>query len=243
MALHGKQYSGDLYGRRYGSNDSFQKLGNVVELKTSRKTKTDTLKSTGLNDYGEAIDSVTTSEPTELKLSFDTFDKEGLARALMGEAVDLGTSLVSFADEAHTVKLGWIGLAHDDLDPAQLVLKDDQGQTIDAKTYEVNPRLGMIRFNEHSTLLAGATFTVTGKTRGTAGYVIDANTLQTLPLELKLDGRDLISKKYGTLVMPHVELASDGDLDWFSDKWWKSGLSGTLIKDDGQPTMRFKEFG
>ena len=43
MALHGKKYSGDLLGRKYGSNDAFQPLGNVTELKTDAKVKEDTL--------------------------------------------------------------------------------------------------------------------------------------------------------------------------------------------------------
>lgn len=243
MAQHGKKYSGDLLGRKYGSNDAFQDLGNVTELKTSTKVKTDTLPSTGREDYGQAIETETTPEPTELSLQFNTFDKFGLARALMGEAVDLTTTPATFADETHTVKDGWIDLAYDDIDPANFTLTDDTGDIVDSTTYELNPRLGMVRFNEQSLLLAGENFKVSGKTKGSAGFSIDANTLQSLPLELKLDGKDRITGKNGTLVIPHAVLSSKGDIDWFSDKWWENGFDGTLVKDEGKPTMRFKEFG
>lgn len=241
MALHGKKYSGDLLGRKYGSNDAFQPLGNVTELKTDAKVKEDTLPSTGREDYGQPIDSEITPEPTTISLKFNTFDKFGLARALMGEAVDLTTAPVTFADESHKVKLGWIDLANDDIDTANFTLKDSTGATVDPTHYELNPRLGMVRFTALSTLASDSTFTVDGKTKGSAGFQIDANTLQSLPLELKLDGKDRITGKDGSLWIPHTNLSSDGSIDWFSDKWWENGFKGTLIKDEGKPTMRFKE--
>lgn len=242
MALHGKKYSGDLLGRKYGSTDAFQPLGNVTELKTSSKVNTDTLPSTGREDYGQAIEVEAIADPTEITIGFNTFDKEGLARALMGEAVDLSTVPITFTDESHTVKLGWIDLANDDIDPTGFALKDSSDQIIDPTHYELNPRLGMVRFTALSTLEPDATFKVSGKTKGSVGFSIDANTLQSLPLELKLDGKDRITGKSGTLHIPHTVLASNGDIDWFTDGWWENGFTGTLVKDEGKPTMRFKEF-
>ncbi len=242
MAQNGKKYSGDLLGRRWGSNDAFQDLGNVTELKTSTKVKTDSLPSTGRDDYGQAIETEVTPEPTEISLKFNTFDKEGLARALMGEAVDLATTPATFADESHTAKDGWINLAYEDIDPANFTLTTATGETVDKTMYELNPRLGMVRFNTSSTLVKDEVFKASGKTKGSAGFSIDANTLQSLPLELKLDGKDRITGKNGTLIIPHTVLSSKGDIDWFSDKWWENGFDGTLVKDEGKPTMRFKEF-
>lgn len=243
MALHGKKYSGDLLGRKYGSNEPFQKLGNVTELKTDTKVKEYTLNSTGRDDYGQAIETETTPEPTKITLKFNTFDKEGLARALMGEAVDLNNSPKSFDGETLTAGLGWIKLQHDDIDPENFTLTNpEDSQPIDKSTYELNPRLGMIRFNANSELEAGASVTANGKTKGTAGFSIDANTLQSLPLELYLDGKDRITGKNGKLWIPHTKLSSSGDIDWMSEKWWEAGFEGTLVKDDGKPTMRFSEY-
>ena len=239
---HGKKYSGDLLGRIWGSNDGFLPLGNLTELKTDTKTKDDTLKSTGRDDYGQALETASTPEATTIKLKFNTFDKYALARMLMGEAVDLSTVPVTFTDELHTVKLGWIDLAHEDIDPATIVVKDDAGQTIDATTYELNPRLGMLRFTSASKLLVGAKIKISGETKGSAGFQIDANTLQTLVLELKLDGKDRITGKDGMLWIPHAVLSSDGGLDLMSEKFWENGFSGTLVKDAGKPTQRFKEY-
>lgn len=243
MALHGKKYSGDLYGRKYGSNEPFQKLGNVTELKTSSKVKTDTLTSTGKYDYGQAIETETTPEPTELSLKFNTFDKNGLARALMGEAFDITANVITFSDEEITAGTGWIKLANKDIDPASIAITDKTTtQPIDPEKYEINAQLGMIRFKDLTTLPAGTKATVTGKTKGTAGFQIHANTLQSLPLELYLDGKDRITGASGTLEMPHAVLSSDGDMDWFSDKWLDYGLKGTLVKDEGKEPMTFTEY-
>lgn len=240
----GKKYSGDLYGRPYGSTMGFSNMGNVSELTTSKEIESDELPSTGRDDYGEAISVDSTPGATELAIKFNSFDKQGMARALMGEAVDLETEPVTITDEPLTVTTGWIKLAHRDIDPATFVLSDTEvsSNIIDASQYELNPRLGMIRFNETATPVADSTVTYSGTTLGRAGYMIDANTLSSLPLEMYLDGKDRVTGKDGVLDIPHAVMTSDGEINWMSDDWWESGLSGKLVKDTGKPTMRFTEY-
>lgn len=240
----GKKYSGDLYGRPYGSTIGFSNMGNVSELTSSKEIESDELKSTGRDDYGEALSVDSTPGATEMTIKFNSFDKQGMARALMGEAVDLDTAPVTIDNAPLTVTTGWIKLSHRDIDPDTFVLSDTEASpnVIDASQYELNPRLGMIRFNETATPIVGAELTYSGKTKGTAGYQIDANTLSALPLEMYLDGKDRISGKDGILEIPHAVMTSDGEINWMSDDWWESGLSGKLVKDPGKPTMRFTEY-
>lgn len=244
QTLKGRKYSGDLYGRTYGSKDGFVKMGNVSELKTSTKSKTDTLPSTGRDDYGQAISSEITLEPTEISLAFNSFDKQALARMLMGEAVDLSTSPQQLTDVSFQVTNGWIDVGYLDIDESSFTIQASTGGAIDKDTYTLNTRLGLLKFNEKSKLQAGETVNVTaGQTKGTAGFSIDANTLQDLKLELKLDGKDRISGKNGVLIIPHAVLSAKGDINWFDDKWWEAGFEGVLVKDEGKPTMQFTEFG
>lgn len=241
MAQRGKKYSGDLLGRKWGSDDGFVDLGNVTELTTSKESDTDELTSTGRDDYGEAIEIETLPGATEISLKFNTFDKHALARALMGEAVDLTTTPQDISGEL-MVGLNWLSTGYHDIDPDKFAITDSTATLVDASTYELNPRLGLVRFNDTRTLTAGEAVSFAGKTLGRAGYQIDANTLTSIPLELKLDGRDRISGKDGLLDIPHAVLSADGDIDWFADDWWESGLSGKLVKDDGKLTMRFTEY-
>lgn len=240
----GKKYSGDLYGRPHGSTIGFSNMGNVSELTSSKEIESDELKSTGREDYGEALSVDNTPGATEMSIKFNTFDKQGMARALMGEAVDLTATPITITNEPLTVTTDWIKLAYKDIDPDTFVLSDTEvtPNVIPAAQYELNPRLGMIRFNETGTPVVGAELTYSGKTKGSAGYQIDANTLSSLPLEMYLDGKDRVSGKNGILEIPHAVMTADGDINWMTDDWWESGLSGKLVKDTGKPTMRFTEY-
>ncbi|MDO5769655.1 MAG: hypothetical protein Q4P13_09125, partial [Psychrobacter sp.] len=142
---HGKKYSGDLLGRKWGTDDPFVDLGNVTELTTSKKADSDELTSTGRADYGEAIDIESIPGATEIKLKFNTFDKHALARALMGEAVDLSTKPVDI-DGEFKVNINWLSTGYHDIDPDQFALVDATDAPIAKSTYELNARLGLVRF-------------------------------------------------------------------------------------------------
>lgn len=241
--LRGKKYSGDVYARKYNSDEPFFKMGNVSELSTKSEVETDELTSTGRDDYGQAIEVEVKPKPTEMTLKFNTFDKYALARALMGEAVDLSTSPVVIEETTvKASKMGWIKLAYKDIDPSNFELKNKTKQTIDANKYELNPRLGMVRFIDSTGITDGDNLFYTGKTKGSAGYQIEANTLQSLPLEIYLDGKDRITGKDGVLEIAHAVLSSDGDINWLSDDWWANGLGGQIVKDNGKPLMLFTEY-
>ncbi len=240
--LRGKKYSGDLIVRKYGSTEGFTKLGNVIELTTKKDSDSDELLSRGRDDWGEAVEVETQAGATEISIKFNTFNKQALAKVLMGEAVDLSAEPQTFTDVEVKVGTDWLPIGYDDIDVDNFALTDDGGTEIDKTTYQLNTRLGLIRFNETSKLQAGAIVKATGKTKGTAGYQIEANTLASIPLEMRLDGRDRITGKDGVLDMPHAVLSADGDINWLSDKWWEAGLSGKLVKDEDKPTMLFKEY-
>lgn len=239
----GKKYSGDIYAKKYGSDDGFTLMGNITELTTKQEVDKDELLGTGRDNYGQAIESQIKPKPTQIELKFNTFDKEAFARVLMGQAVDFTKQVQTFNDKTAKVQKGqWVKLEYDDIDPKGFSVKNKTSQAIATEHYVLNERLGMIKFLETAEVTNGDNFTYSGKTKGTAGYVIEAGTLTDIHLEMYLDGFDRISEKNGILTIPHAVLSAEGDINWFDDKWWESGLSGTLIKDSGKAVMTFKEF-
>lgn len=241
QSLRGRKYSGDLYARKYGSKDGLFKLGNATEFTTKSETEKDELKSTGRDDYGQAIEVEAKGKPIEVSLKFNTFDKHALARMLMGEAVDLASSPQPISDTTvHAVK-GLIKLNHSDINPEGFTLKVGS-KVVEATKYKLNPRLGMLEITDWAGIDVGAELKYSGNTKGSAGFSIDANTLQALELEIYLDGKDRISGNSGMLEVAHVVLSANGDINWFSDDWMESGFSGTIVKDEGKPAMRFTEF-
>lgn len=244
---HGRIYSGDLYIKKYGSDDGWVILGNVTELKTKSDIEKNELIGRGKYNYGQAIDSVITPKPTEVSITFDSFDKNALAQALMGELVENAGSATPINKEIKAKKGVWIDLGVTDINPEGFVVKTKSpSKALDKADYELNANLGMIKLNDTEATKAltdDSDLVVTGNTKGQASIQIDAGTLHNLELELKLDGRDRITGKEGVLHIPHAVLSADGELDWLSEDWLESGLSGTAVKDEGKPVMRFVEFG
>ncbi|PID66785.1 MAG: hypothetical protein CR975_01210 [Gammaproteobacteria bacterium] len=247
--LRGRKYSGDLFARKYGTDDPFRKIGNLTELTTNRESETDTLPSTGKHDYGAALETVATPGPTTITGAFNTFDKDTFGMILMGEVSDLTNAVTTQTDapiKAHFDS--WGKLPHGDIDPATVVVQTTGGSpvTLDAAHYVINKTVGMVILRESAKteygLAEGDDLTVTYSTAGTAGVQIDINTLDSYELEMYLDGKDRITQKPGVLEMPHAVLAAKDGVNWMADEWWTSGVEGTLIKPDDKPAARFKEY-
>ncbi len=238
--LRGKRYSGNVFARRWGTSDGFYEIGNIDELTISQEVETKELISTGRDDYGQAKESQSIPKPPQIKIGQNTFDREAMSRVLMGEAVDLDTTVKTVTDRKVGYVHGLIELADIDIDEQTVVVK--KGTTvIDTKKVKVSPRLGMIEVSD-SSLNVGDELKVSYKTTGRGGYSVDANTLQSYELEVRIDGKDLVTGKDGILEIPHAVMSSDGAINFFDTDWWKAGMSGTLVKDKGKPTSRFIEF-
>lgn len=238
--MQGKIYSGDVYVRKAGSTDGFSLLGNVTELSTKSDVDKKELTGTGRNNYGQAISSIVTPKPTEIEIKFNSFDKNALARALMGVAIDENGKVKSIEETAIIRQSDWMALGISDIDPAHFVLKNKAKQTIDASKYELNHRLGLVLLKDDS--IQDDTLYFTAKTKGRSSFKIDAGTLHNLDLEIQLDGQDRITGKDGILHIPHATLSANGDINWFDDDWWEAGLTGTIVKKDKMPAMTFVQF-
>lgn len=243
--MHARLFEGDLYCRKYGTDDGFVKLGNVTEFKTKAEIEKKELKSTAKGSYGQAIDTVVIPKPMQIDIKFNTFDKYALARALMGVAVDIQGAVTPIADTTVIASTGFMDLGVIDIDPEHFILKNKtkSNKKIDKDHYTLNAKMGLLKLADSAEVDVGDELIFSGKTKGQSGFVIEAGTLTSLPLELKLDGFDMVAQKHGILQIPHVVLSSNGDLDWFSDNFWVAGLSGTIVKDEGKRAMVFREFG
>lgn len=242
QSLRGRKYSGDLLARVFDTNLGFFEMGNVTEFTTSQETEEDVLKSTGRDDFGQALEKEISPQPIEISLKFNTFDKYALARMLMGEAVDLSGLPQTISETTVKAVKGSIKLSHLDIDEKNFTVKVGSKPLEPAK-YKLNPRLGLLEILDWEGITEDTTELIySGKTKGRKGFSIDANTLQAIHLELILDGKDRISGNDGVLEVAHVVLSFDGDINWFEDGWWESGLKGTAIKVEGKPVMKFTEF-
>ena len=187
--------------------------------------------------YGSALDSLKTVKPTEIGLKLDTFDKDNLALALMGEAAVIAATAQTVTDE--TVTIGKKGmaykLANGNIDPATVKVKNKSKANVDAKHLDINATLGMITvLPTADTVNDGEEITVEYKTRDSGGYKVSAATLSRLDLEIYVDGRNRVTGETGILHIPHAVLAADGSIDWFGDDFNTAEFKGTAVLASGE---------
>lgn len=112
-----------------------------------------------------------------------------------------------------------------------IVTKD--ADTIAQEHYELNTRLGMIKFLETSGLKDGDTVTLAYSTADWDAWVIPANTQSSIRGELILDGRNRVNGADIKLHAPRVSLATNGAFNFFSDEFNTLNLSGRAEVAEG----------
>lgn len=239
---HGIKFAGTVFARLKGTENWFD-LGNTTSLTIATSNEKDERISHRKDTYGQALDSMMTPKPPEIKWENDTFNKRNFALMLMGDAKDVQTTAKKITDEVVKLKAGeWVKLANVNLDPKQeFVLKAESGTALKAEQYQVNHNLGMVMLTDPAAEGNGkATYTL----RAGEGFVIDAATLQGLPLELMIDGQNRVTGENAILNVWETNVAAEGDFDWLSGEWGKSKFAGTCITPQGKPSpYQLQSFG
>lgn len=106
---HGLIFEGDVKVRNLNQKGSgFIDIGNTTALTTQTSVETKERVSKQKGTYGSALDSLKTVKPTEIGLKLDTFDKDNLALALMGEAAVIAATAQTVTGETVTIgKKAW----------------------------------------------------------------------------------------------------------------------------------------
>ena len=244
---HGLIFEGDVKIRnRNIAGSGFYDVGNTTALTTKTETETKERTSKQKGSYGQALDSLVTLKPTAVGLKLDTFDRENLAMALMGEAAVIAASAETV--KAEEVVIGKKGqaykLAHVNIDPASVAVKNAADQKVDAAYVSVNAATGMITVASACDNVAdGEAVKVDYKTRASGGYKISAGILSRLDLEIYVDGKNRVTGESGVLHIPHAVLAADGDIDWFGDDFAEASFNGTAVLAAGETsTYSFSSF-
>ena len=147
QADNGLIFEGDVKMRNRKIPESgFVDVGNTTSLTTAAATDTQDRVSKRKGSYGQALDSLKTTKPTEIGLKMDTFDKTNLAMALMGEAAIIAAGAQTVTDEEVVIgKRGQLyKLKHGNIDPASIKVKDGSDQAIDADKVIYNDNAGLI---------------------------------------------------------------------------------------------------
>ncbi len=230
----GLKFAGTVFARLKGTTTWFE-LGNTTSLVIKSSSEKDERISFKKDSFGQALDSLATPKPPEISWENDTFNKRNFGFMLMGKTADLDTKLKTVSGENITLVKGeWVELANANLDSGKdITLTLTAGGAVDKADYTVNHNAGLIMLHADSQSDAGAA-TISYTTREGGGFAISAGTLDSLNLELKIDGKNRVTGENALLNVWETNVAADGDFDWLSGDWGKAKFSGTCITPSGK---------
>lgn len=209
-----------------------EQIGNLISLKLTSKAETKVRKSRMKESAGNALDSVTIKDATEIAFGSDTFNKLTLGMALSGKSIELDTAAANVADEVVrvTAKGAWLDLAKQNIDRDSVKVKNAAGQAVKSEYIELKENLGWIKVSpEADSINVGEEIKVSYKTRAGGGIQIEASTETDYDFEFWLDGYNAASQKNFILHIPSMVVAPNSEIDWLSDDFAKAEFTGTAV--------------
>ena len=223
-----------------------EQIGNLISLKLTSKAETKVRKSRMKESAGNALDSVTIKDATEIAFGSDTFNKLTLGMALSGKSIELDTAAANVADEVVrvTAKDAWLDLAKQNIDRDSVKVKNAAGQAAKSEYIELKDNLGWIKVSpEADSINVGEEIKVSYKTRAGGGIQIEASTETDYDFEFWLDGYNAASQKNFILHIPSMVVAPNSEIDWLSDDFAKAEFTGTAVLVDGNKVpYSYQEF-
>lgn len=211
-------------------------IGNTTKMELSASVETKERISKQKESFGQALDSLSTPQPTTINFELDTFDRHNLALALMGEDADVSRVAGDFTRDVVIYKKGqFFAVGETGLDAAEAITVTCNGTALDTAAFEINHALGLIQIAANSSAVNdGDTVTVAGKVKAQNGFTINASKINDWDLEILLDGKNRVDGKDYKLSIPSAVIAADGAIDWFGDDFAKAAFTGKLVKVAGE---------
>jgi len=180
--------------------------------------------------YGQALDSYSRPNPTEIEFTIDDIDPDLLSWALLGTPATYAQSAQSDAAISFTARHNkWVALPYNSL--TELVIS---GKTLHTD-YEVVMDAGLVKVLSTGTIADGATVTGTVDASARAGKSIDAGTDTVLQLAIRGVAENLFKDgERWDLDVWQANVSPSGALDFVSKDPISLTFKGTLIVPTGK---------
>jgi hypothetical protein len=238
--MSGLLLAGDVYLDRFdetGNSTGLVGPLNATQLQINTPSETKDRASKKKASYGQALDSITIAQPSEIAIAFDDQPAEMLAMALMGDIETINQGSGSVADSPVTVlKAGvWTKLVHSNIAEAgvsALLASDDS--PIAAAAYEINYAAGLIRAVAGGALAAGGDIKLSYDYAAVTGSRIKGGVRPTIRARIFLDGTNLATGKPVKCDIPEASLAPSAAVDLLASEYVSTTLGGKVILRDGE---------
>jgi len=192
--------------------------------------------SKGINTYGRVLDQVYIPKPSEITLTFDTVDAQGLAQIFRGDLTALSVTGGTVAPAAFTVTTldVYVPIAPGKRFMSAVTVTNTGGTTTydEGTDYDVDYSLGYIIFYSSGAIAAGSI--KVGYTNATyAGQKIAAEKFTQLNMQIAFDGKNLSDGRYMQVDVPKAVMAPTTAIDFMSENFANLELKGSPISVAG----------
>jgi hypothetical protein len=239
--------AGDVYFNAADATTGLQTgwvyAGNASKfaIKVSSDIKDATSK--GRSDYGQVIASVALPKPSELTIDFAEVNRDNIHLAFMGARSLLNAGAGTVTAEAITLHVGvGAALAHGNLPPAGMALKNGATAYTAGTDYTVNYRLGIITPVAGSSLAtdiaaagaSGLACTIDYGYAATSGLEVAGARVAQLTCAVRLDGKNFADGMPAQVEIYEAKLTPSGDFDFLASDWNSISMTGRMLTPPGK---------
>lgn len=239
--MSGLKLKGDIYVNRKnpdGTRTGRVQIGNGTAFSTTETVSRTDRVSKMRETEGNALDTLSQRNPTQLSFTIDDVTDFNLAMASLGLAEIVNVAAGSVTIEPAIAWLdGWLDLVNINVvDDASLIVTDDPGTTTYVKgtDYEVSARLGMIKPLSTGSIANGQPLKVDYNYGAKNGVLVRAGTQSEVVLEVFLDAINRVTNEHVHVKYHEAVMAPEGAVDLFADEWVPLTMAGTVKILDGQ---------
>lgn len=222
-----------------GAGNSLGLIGplNTEAFKITQSVEEKNQTSRMRDTFGQTRASVNLPQPATISVTLADQPAAVLAMAFLSEESALAVVGATVTNEAVTVILDrWQQLSKQNLTASSVVVQDaaDTITYVEGSDYEVNYRLGLIRFLSTGSVLNAATAHVDFAYGSIAGTRIIGGAKSQIKARLILDGKNMVNDKTTICQVYEATLRPDGEIDLNSGEYITTTLVGTMVTPTGQ---------
>jgi len=196
-----------------------------------RKAKT-------IGGYGRILDQVAIPKPSEITLTFDTVDADGVKTFLRGSST--GLSVTGATITAATFAVGvldlWLPIfpGRRFITAATVVVTNTGASTtyVEGTDYDIDYSMGQIICYASGAIAVGDV-KITYAYGTYSGTKISAETFTQLNINVMFDGKNLVNGRYLQIEVPKIVVAPQSALDFMGENFASLDLKGSPISVGG----------
>lgn len=232
MAARSFMGAGDIYINRFVGGVAQGMVGPIyadkLEIKPSVETKESTSK--GRYSYGQTLETVNLSKPTEFTMDLTEVTGDILVMAFLGTSASLNQVAGNLTAAPVTIKKGfWVPIGKLNL-AATVTVKNTAGVTtyVENTDYVLNRALGWIKVLSTSAILDAASLQITAAYSAGSGTVISGSTMTEVRANIIFDGINQADGTQVTVDIFEAVVSADSAFDFLGNDFGKVSLKGKL---------------